>query len=193
MASLAALLVAFPLAVAPFGPPPAPGDAPAGPPEAVPVAFTGTLSDTVAAACATPERRQFDFWLGRWTVVDTAGRELGRSEITRVSGGCGILEHWSGSDGVGGRSLNGYDPQTGKWRQLWVGEGGLLLRLEGSLRGRSMVLSGGHRSRSGAMVLDRITWTPRPGGEVRQLWEMSRDGGKSWTTAFDGLYRPSSS
>ena len=33
------------------------------------------------------------------------------------------------------------------------------------------------------------TWTPNPDGTVRQHWEISSDAGKSWTTAFDGLYR----
>ena len=36
-------------------------------------------------------------------------------------------------------------------------------------------------------TLNRITWTPLPAGQVRQLWETSSDG-KSWTVAFDGLY-----
>ena len=36
---------------------------------------------------------------------------------------------------------------------------------------------------------NRITWTPRSATEVRQLWETSRDGGATWTTAFDGTYR----
>lgn len=33
---------------------------------------------------------------------------------------------------------------------------------------------------------ERITWTPNADGTVRQHWEQSTDGGKTWTTAFDG-------
>jgi hypothetical protein len=149
-------------------------------------------ADTLSSGCTTPEQRQFDFWIGRWVVTDSAGRELGRSEITRVSGGCAILEHWEGADGVGGMSLNGYDPESGRWRQFWIGEGGLMLRLEGGLRGSSMVLSGRHRGRRGELM-DRITWTPVAAGGVRQLWEMSADGGATWRQVFDGLYRVSGS
>jgi len=36
-------------------------------------------------------------------------------------------------------------------------------------------------------IYDRITWTPRADGTVRQLWETSADG-KTWSAIFDGLY-----
>ena len=44
----------------------------------------------------------------------------------------------------------------------------------------------------GGKVMHRIAWTPSESGEVRQIWEFSRDGGEAWTTAFDGTYRPKS-
>jgi hypothetical protein len=37
----------------------------------------------------------------------------------------------------------------------------------------------------------RITWTPLPDGRVRQLWEVSSDGGSSWAVSFDGYYERS--
>jgi hypothetical protein len=40
----------------------------------------------------------------------------------------------------------------------------------------------------GKSARQRITWTPLGGGRVRQLWESSTDGGKTWSVAFDGLY-----
>ena len=39
-------------------------------------------------------------------------------------------------------------------------------------------------------VKNRITWSPEPEGRVRQHWETSPDGGKTWATAFDGMYHP---
>ena len=153
-------------------------------------ALDGARGDSVDTRCSAPQRRQFDFWIGRWTVTDTSGATVGHSEITRVADGCGILEHWQGADGSSGSSLNTYDPQAGHWSQFWVGGGGLVLRLEGGLRGRAMVLSGHRRSRRGPLE-DRITWTPAGDGTVRQVWEISVDGGSSWRTVFDGLYRAS--
>ena len=49
------------------------------------------------APCAAPEFRQFDFWLGQWTVADPGGKEQGQSQITREAGGCAIGEHWAGA------------------------------------------------------------------------------------------------
>ncbi len=40
------------------------------------------------------------------------------------------------------------------------------------------------------LQLERLGFTLLAGGHVRQLWEQSTDGGKSWTVAFDGLYVP---
>jgi hypothetical protein len=37
-------------------------------------------------------------------------------------------------------------------------------------------------------VLNRIIWEQTAPGRVRQLWESSRDGGKTWTVAYDGRY-----
>ena len=51
-----------------------------------------------------------------------------------------------------------------------------------------LVLTGTHAVR-GKSTTERITWTPHPDGTVRQHWEQSTDGGQTWTTAFDGLYR----
>lgn len=146
--------------------------------------------DTVASRCAVPERAQFDFWLGRWTVRDSTGKEVGRSEITRVADGCAILERWEGAEGVHGTSLNVYDGDSGRWRQLWAGGGGLVLRLAGGLDGEAMVLSGSHVTSGGATLLDRIRWAPMEGGGVRQTWEVSKDDGETWRLGFDGRYVP---
>jgi hypothetical protein len=52
-----------------------------------------------------------------------------------------------------------------------------------------MVLTGETVRPGGVQQMERITWTPNADGTVRQHWEQSADGGKTWETAFDGLYR----
>ena len=74
------------------------------------------------------------------------------------------------------------------FRVTWVDDSGSLLTLEGGLVGASMALSGGKTASGGARTIERITWTPNRNGQVRQLWESSPDGGKTWTVQFDGLY-----
>ena len=139
--------------------------------------------------CASPEYRQFDFWIGDWVVERPDGKLAGSNRIERVAGSCGLQETWTAATGDGtGRSLNAYSAEDGKWHQVWVGSAGLLMHLTGGLRGKSMVLEGRTNARDKAVILQRVTWTPREDGRVRQLWEQSKDGGKSWDVAFDGIY-----
>lgn len=139
--------------------------------------------------CATEDHRAFDFWVGAWEVRNPEGEVVGENRISRVAGGCGLLEEWRGAGGTTGVSINRYDPDRDRWVQHWVGGGGLLLELAGGIRDGSMVLSG-EREAEGGTVVDRITWTPMEGDVVRQLWELSRDGGESWEVVFDGRYHP---
>jgi len=137
-----------------------------------------------------PESRQFDFWLGEWDVAAPDGKPAGSSRIELIASGAGLLENWTGyplSSGENGKSINA---NRGKqcWQQFWIGNGGGVLELAGGLVGRDMVLTGEHTV-SGRRLTEKITWTPNTDGSVRQHWEQSTDGGKTWTDAFDGLYR----
>lgn len=138
--------------------------------------------------CQEPEFRQFDFWLGKWTVRNPAGNEVGRSEVSRQSGDCAIREQWTAASGNGGMSLNYYDPAEHSWHQDWVGSDGTILHLRGGLKDGAMVLTS--KAAKDSSALNRIRWTPLPNKQVRQEWAMSSDGGKTWQTAFDGLYSP---
>lgn len=138
-----------------------------------------------------PESRQFDFWIGEWDVTTPDGKPAGSSRIERIANGAGLLENWTGypaPTGGNGKSLNAYNPARKQWQQFWVGAGGGVLELAGGLVGKDMVLVGEHGV-GGARLTEKITWTPNADGSVRQHWEQSKDGGKTWTTAFDGLYR----
>ncbi|HVT73043.1 MAG TPA: hypothetical protein VHD61_07890 [Lacunisphaera sp.] len=133
-----------------------------------------------------PEARQFDFWIGEWDVAAPNGKQVGTSRIELVAKGYGLLENWTGAGGADGKSLNSYNVARKQWQQYWVGTGGVL-ELAGGLVDGSMVMSGEHVV-GGTPTIERITWTPLPDGVVRQHWEQSTDGGKTWTTAFDGRY-----
>ncbi len=144
-----------------------------------------------AKPCAAPEHRQFDFWVGRWTVSNAQGKAVGSSHVSRISGGCAVLERWQAADGPPGTSINFYEPKTGKWNQVWVGGGGLILRLVGTFHDGAMVLDGtAPRQTAGGAVRDRIRWTPQDDGSVEQVWLVSSDGGATWRPIFRGIYRP---
>ena len=140
--------------------------------------------------CDTAAHHQFDFWLGEWDVTAN-GVPAGTNSVVSIQGGCVLQENWkgAGNGGITGTSFNMYDRDAGRWHQTWVDAGGTLLQLDGAWTGESMVLEGTRPSPSGTGdVLHRIAWTPADDGTVRQLWEASQDGGKTWKVIFDGLY-----
>jgi hypothetical protein len=135
------------------------------------------------AACQTPEHRQFDFWLGEWEVFLPNGKKAGDSRIESIAAGCALLENWTGTGGFSGKSLNSYDGTDKRWHQSWVDSTGSRLELAGAYADKRMVLS----SAPGGTV-QRIAWSVNDDGSVRQLWEATEDGGKTWTVQFDGRY-----
>jgi hypothetical protein len=144
-----------------------------------------------AKPCTAPAHRQFDFWLGDWDVTTPDGKPAGHNRITLILGGCALREEWTGASGTHGTSLNMFDDGARKWRQTWVDDGGTVLLLTGEFKGGKMVLEGDSPAAGGASVRQRIAWTPLSAGRVRQLWDSSADGGKSWKIEFDGTYTKS--
>jgi len=146
--------------------------------------FVAVASAETKPKCSAPEHRQFDFWIGTWHVTEK-GKPAGENRIEAIDGGCALMESWQGVGGLTGHSLNTYDAKRGVWHQTWVDSSGALLVLEGSFKNGAMVLEGAHAD---PKQRERITWTLLPGGDVRQHWETTADGGEKWATAFDGLY-----
>jgi hypothetical protein len=149
-------------------------------------ATSGFAQQQAKKPCSSPEYRQFDFWLGVWDVTNTTTGKAGAvNRITSAHGGCVLREDYTTPGGYTGASLNFYDAKGGRWHQTWIDNQGGPLLLTGGLEGKSMVLS----SAPDVLPVQRITWTPNPDGSVRQHWQAAADG-KSWKTAFDGLYTP---
>jgi hypothetical protein len=155
------------------------------------ISTTGLAEDTtkpaVPRACQAPEHRQFDFWVGEWSVTQ-AGKAAGNNRIERILDGCALLESWTGASGYRGNSLNFYDPATKRWHQTWIGTDGQGLALDGEFVAGKMILAGTRLDpETRKPVHDRITWTPNSDGTLRQVWETSGDG-NAWSVIFDGLY-----
>ncbi len=142
--------------------------------------------------CTSPEYRQFDFWVGDWDVTTPNGKGAGTNRITPILGGCALREEWKGAGGLAGTSLNMWDGSGKRWRQTWVDDRGNVLVLTGQYRDAKMSLEGEGLGGNGVTVRNRITWSRLSEGRVRQLWETSKDGGKTWGVEFDGTYAPRS-
>ena len=138
--------------------------------------------------CSAAVYREFDFWVGTWTVT-AQGKPAGTNRIEVDLNGCVLVEHWTAASGGRGTSLNFYDRASKAWHQSWMDQSGGALRLKGALtNGRMVLQSDPHPGSDGGSAIQRVTWTPEPDGTVRQLWESTSDAGKTWTTVFDGRY-----
>lgn len=146
-------------------------------------------SDVAVNPCkASPEFRQFDFWIGEWEAKNPQGLTGGTSSIQLILGTCIIFENWTGTGGTNGKSFNIYDTKDKKWHQSWVDDKGTFAHYVGGIENGSMVLVASTVGASGQKGLAKMTFTKMPDGSVRQHGENSGDGGKTWTTSFDFMY-----
>lgn len=156
--------------------------------------FTCTLSLQAQQRpnlCASKEAHQFDFWLGDWDVYDTnADTIVGHNLITPLANGCALLENWSSTSGFTGSSINKYNFATKMWEQMWVDVSGNTLHIKGTYKDSKMILENEQPGQGGnGTVKNKITYYNNSDGTVRQHWEFSNDQGKTWQSAFDGMYR----
>ena len=153
---------------------------PAAPPAASPA----------SAKCPAPEYRQFDFWLGDWDTFEVVGdttTSIARAHVDPIAKGCAIHELYEQTDGLVGDSILSYDPARKQWQQTWVTNRGSLMVLWGNFADGALVFEGEAHLRDGTSVMQRITWKTQDKG-VRESAVMSKDGGKTWTPAFDVLF-----
>ena len=159
---------------------------------AMPAAAAVKQAPAGAGCASLTTSTWLDFWIGEWTVT-AGGQPIGTNVIERVLDGCAILEHWQDARGGTGKSLFYPDPPHGVWHQVWVtnraaNPGGvkekrLVARYDdGTVRFQGEVIT------PDGIVLDRTTLTPRNDGTVRQLIEVSNDGGQTWRPSFDAIY-----
>ncbi len=135
-----------------------------------------------------PTSRQFDFWAGEWEVFDGQGTRQGSSRVEPSLDGCLLIENWQAALGGSGKSFNTYNAGTHKWQQFWVSNNGTVTAYEGEFKDSAMRFSGTQNPRAGKAVPVRLTFTPLPDGRVRQMGEISSDGGASWSVGYDLYY-----
>lgn len=145
------------------------------------------LSDSGAQA--------FGFWVGDWNVYLTGSeRKVGENRIETVSGGCAILEHWTALESVvvppgNGTSLNFLDPVKGTWRQVWMGSGrGQTDYADGVYRDGIMRFTFSGPDATGVMRPGRFFFHNLGPNRVRQVQELSRDGGTTFVPVYDFTY-----
>jgi len=144
-------------------------------------------------ACTGPEHRQFDFWVGEWTVTPTGQDQVVASSLVeKIYGDCVVRENWMPLKGSAGGSLNNYF--EGRWRQTWVDASNSRVDFVGGQVDGKIVLVGDWKGVNGPGkdAIIRMSYSKNPDGSVRQHGEQSTDHGLTWSTNFDFTYHPKS-
>ena len=147
--------------------------------------WTQLLADT--RPCGAAAYRQFDFWVGDWT-VHAGGQVAGHNVVTLEQDGCLLVEHWTSAPaGQTGTSFNYYDVRDKKWHQLYIdnsGNAGAFPAMAGLFENGRMVLLTDDVNNT----LSRWTWYVMAPGKVKQMAELSEDHGQTWATTWDSDY-----
>jgi hypothetical protein len=155
--------------------------------------FLAQAASPPPPACTAPEHRQFDFWVGEWTVTPTGNAKVvANSVIEKLYAGCVVRENWMPLTGTPGGSLNNYVTEDGRWHQTWVDSSNSRVEFAGGLTDGKMVLLGFWKGVNGPGkdALIRMTYSKNADGSVRQFGEQSIDFGLTWSTNFDFTYHP---
>ncbi len=155
----------------------------------------GSESCDTLESCQIPEARQFDFWVGEWSVnnrflqADGSYKDTSRSRaiITPILGGCAIMEQWIGIDGntVNGFSVRAFDPVAKEWKLVlnWPGGGPQSFGiLTGKFRhGRGEFFSRGTNAQ-GKETITMYSFSDGLPNSVRWDSGHSTDGGQTYRT-----------
>jgi hypothetical protein len=140
--------------------------------------------------CSAAEYHQLDYWIGDWDTFETdapGGASEARARVEPIAQGCAIHELYEQNDGLIGDSILSYDPVRKQWQQTWVTNRGSIMVIHGTVKDGALVLEGEVHLKDGKSVMQRITWKAQDKG-VRESAVLSKDGGKTWTPAFDVLF-----
>jgi hypothetical protein len=153
-------------------------------------AVAAPAAATASSQCSA-EYHQLDFWIGDWDTFESDtpnGPSVARARVQPIAQGCALHELYEQGDGLIGDSILSYDAVRNQWQQTWVTNRGSLMVLWGAFKDGALILEGEVHLRDGKSVMQRITWQAQDAG-VRESAVVSKDGGKTWTAAFDVLFR----
>jgi hypothetical protein len=151
---------------------------------------------TAASPCAADSSYQrLSFWIGDWDVFDSTGTHYATQRVTPVLDACAVMAEWASNAGDKGIGLSAFDPKTREWKQVYTSN---QLPVPSSVKLRTSDPSYDGPGLRFIPVLDpkgdtiartRITILPLSGHRALQMFEDSRDAGRTWHLAFKAEHR----
>ncbi|MBI1213077.1 MAG: hypothetical protein GC190_16560 [Alphaproteobacteria bacterium] len=139
-----------------------------------------------------PESRQFDFWIGNWSVVRTGtdAPQVGTSHIELVQNSCVVLENWTSMNNpYAGQSFNVFNTALKRWEQYWVDNSGGMIFFHGGLKNNVMdYWTDDVPKPDGRKLRRHLQFFNLDRDTVRQFSQGSYDGGKTWFVEYDLTY-----
>jgi len=141
-----------------------------------------------AKPCAGGEHRQFDYWLGSWS-VSYGGPPTGTSKVELALDRCMIVESWDGARNHSGKTMFGYSPDDHSWYGMFAdNEGRVHIFSQGKVSAGAAEFRGTSHGPNGETVLNRVKIVRVSADKVEQTWEKSSDSGATWNLAYRGEY-----
>ncbi len=152
-------------------------------------AVSGLAAADSGSCAADPQSRQFDFWLGDWTVAAPSGSSTAGSKVSLALDQCLLVENWDGGRGHSGENLFAYSRDDKTWYGMFAdNEGRVHIFTSGKVASGVAEFQGASRDPKGATVLNKVRVVRIDANRVEQTWQKSTDNGATWTTEFRGAY-----
>lgn len=141
--------------------------------------------------CAdNPTYHQQDFALGDWDVY-AAGKKTAQVRLEPVLGGCAIHETWTALSGKGnGIGLFNWSQVLKAWSYAWASDTGSATVFTGAASGEHGMLYITRRpTEAGGTRVRHWTLIEQPDHTIRELSVGSNDGGTTWTTEYELIWK----
>lgn len=135
------------------------------------------------------------FWVGDWDVLDSAGAPYATQRVHPAVDGCALTVEWTGNRGSKGLSIYAFDRRASDWKQVYVANqvptpiGVQLRKSDPTYTGPGIRFIALFDPAPEMLNRSRVTIMPLADHRAVQLFEDSRDGGKTWTVTFRGEHR----
>ncbi|MFY0688499.1 MAG: hypothetical protein JXQ90_15090 [Cyclobacteriaceae bacterium] len=137
----------------------------------------------------------FDFWVGEWNAAWDEGKGVevyGTNSITHQLDGKVINEQFritgGQNAGIKGTSNSVFQPRTNTWRQGWADNQGGYFDFIGQFDGDKRMFSTHPRQVGADMIVQRMVFYDIKEESMTWDWEISRDGGKTWSLSWRIFY-----